>query len=257
MRNDGPNPQWIVGLVNHYKTIEGKGNQIDNGQILRDYGLSQENYDYYVAKTNNSELTDYQASLLKSMDNHRRLAVEMPGYMEAPIPIKKMVLDLAYNTNVKDVVTQTEYPGLHNEMSRHNWIGAIAETLDSANESGFVMPGLMKRRAWAANEALIRVPRQVMGEYLTAREQNKYLELFGGLDVKGINVKIEKGGMRSRPIRSVTATVDGKSTYYDIDGNAIYRYKNKKGLHPQSLGAAGVPDLGLEGVVSQRVVYGH
>lgn len=256
MRNVDTHPQWINSLVNAYEVVEGKGNQM-NDQILRGYGVAEETYQYYAKKTGNEGLSDRDASLLHSYDNHNMLIAKMPGYEKAPMPIQWMLLDLAYNTTVMDVINKKKYPKLHKEMGDLNWLGSIAETMDTANVDGFISSGVMKRRAFGANPALVRIPKQVFGEYLTAKEQNKYLEKYGGVSTKKINQMIEQGGMRSIPIRSVTATREGEGVYRDIDGNAIFKVFNPKGLHKKNLGATGVYDFGMEGVNMQRVEYGH
>ena len=115
-------PNFLYNLVNSYKTIEGKGDNVTNVET-RSYGVTQIAYN----ALEDNKLSDYEASLKISSKNHSRLLAEVEGYNEAPKEIQTVIADLTYNTGIGNVKS---FSGLLQSMKKQDWKGAILNTLD-------------------------------------------------------------------------------------------------------------------------------
>lgn len=76
-----------------------------------------------------------------------KLRQDIPRYSKAPLEVQEALLDTAYNSG--DQILSWE--GMKSKMVTGDWIGALKQTLDTANVGGKTVKGLAKRRAGAYN----------------------------------------------------------------------------------------------------------
>jgi GH24 family phage-related lysozyme (muramidase) len=209
-------PTFVVELVDAYPQVEGVGDNLTSVPT-RGYGVTEQAY----KSLNMPQLSDKEAATVLLLQKNKFLTDKMKGYKEAPIPVKKMLLDTAYNVGEYNIV---KWPKLKNAVKNKNWLGATLNILDTANTKNRKrVKGLGNRRAWAANFVLNEIPRKILGKQIDAAMSNRMLSMFGKGFNKQINNLLGKGTFEAMPIRLVR--LEGrKLKYYGIDGTVIYEY---------------------------------
>jgi GH24 family phage-related lysozyme (muramidase) len=199
-------PDWLVDvadedvptsvdiMANTLVRFEGRGGDSMSNVLTLEGGLTKVRKDE-MDSLYGRELSVKEARKASVYEDFKSLVRNVQGFDNINAQAQTAILDVTYNLGNGWITNPRSFKKLKALLGIGDVVGALKETLDTANREGKTVRSIAERRAIRFNAA---VPKQ---DRITAVEQLK----------------------------------NGKIIYYDINGDMMFNYKTNGGKHPDSV----------------------